>query len=532
MAISKLNSVFARHHRIFFGFLMVLIIFSFLIFTGPGETPFSCQPQGDYGTVYGKDVSISELNNQIRFNDFIYQGSFQNDFQRIQLAYETLCIAAAARERGFRVAEEQIAKEITAMQFFYDNNKFSTDVYKDMLARYGMNPGDFEAALENFILSQKMNSVPFAGIVISEDELRHYYEYMNEIFTVSSISYNYADYIAAAAPTEEEVQEWFDAQAASGNPYMTPTLYSAAAIFVNIHDYEKFVSMSAADMETALLNRYEAVKATKYTDSEGSVKPFAEVKAELFLEVMNQEAGKYAIAALEEFITDVEPLLGNADTRLATLQQYAAQQGFTVTESGSYEENGMPASFNAVPALAAAAVKRTMSSPITPSMINGNNAGIAVLLAVEPARPAELGEVIVDATADCTNAKAIRLATEAADAEIARLQQLTPEERIADVTQENSSYVQEEYPRSYLLAAPFAAEITNSQPGAVTGPVEMYGSYIIFVLDSRTAPAAEGFDSEKTVLENEAFRLKFQNTQQALNEDMILRGCFPPQFGE
>jgi hypothetical protein len=40
------------------------------------------------------------------------------------------------------------------------------------------------------------------------------------------------------------------------------------------------------------------------------------------------------------------------------------------------------------------------------------------------------------------------------------------------------------------------------------------------------------FDSEKTVLENEAFRLKFQNTQQALNEDMILRGCFPPQFGE
>ena len=173
-----------------------------------------------------------------------------------------------------------------------------------------------------------------------------------------------------------------------------------------------------------------------------------------------------------------------------------------------------------------------MSSPVTPSTVNGTKAGIAVLLKHIPAAPAELTDVQTQVEADCLADKARKEAQKAAEAEYIRLEALDTDARIALCAGADSGYRSDDIPRSILLRIPQGAMIADAETGTVIAPSENYEGSVIYVVTGRKLPAAEDFDSTKGQYEYELFNLKHSNIMQAIGEDMAMKGCIAPQIME
>ena len=192
-----LNTVFAKHHRIIFGVFSIIIIIAFTDFLTPGTgiiDAFRGNGRSQaVGEIFGKKVTYSELNDQVRMDMLIFQVFMNtpiNQSMREALenqSFYNLASLEAARQAKITVSDEEVAKFLRNY-FRNEAGKFNLEAYQNFvnnfLANEGFSEEDLQNAARQYLTLAKFRESQNDAVVVTPGEVRSFYNMLNEEFEV------------------------------------------------------------------------------------------------------------------------------------------------------------------------------------------------------------------------------------------------------------------------------------------------------------------------------------------------------------
>ncbi len=531
MAISRMNSVFAKHHRVIFAVFVVIMIGSFLVFTGPGDNPFSCNASMDCGRVYGQNVTMRELVNQMAFDRLMQPNAAQDDEAAAMQAYQAILLQEMARRRGIQVSDTEVVEVVRMLPFFADKQgNFDVAAYKALLQNWRMTPDAFENNIRNWLLVQKLRQEwTAASMAWSEDELRNFYNYLNEHFIVRVGTFTGDP--AAVQVSDEEIADRFKT---APDQFRIPPKVEGAVVKVDLTEPAR-VAAATKEITPEMLQAYYNTKT--YSDrlrdpATGEIPPFDQVRDQVRAMAIREREKLAAQKELRAFLTDVEPLM-RSDDRLESFRRIAAEHGLTVIETGKFTENGWSAGAVTDGAVAHELSARTSTSPLT-DVIDGKDAEyVGVLLNREPERAAQLDEVKERVRSAVLRDKLLAMAREQGSAELDKLRAMTPEERKAYFADDKAGNFGSalDQPRSALLMNPvFGAKLSSLGADEFTDLIETPAGAMAVYVENRVPADPKGFDSARAELENVLSYYKNRAQEQSLMEEIQGADCRLPNL--
>ena len=188
-----------------FGFLLWLFVQgSFQDFTSGGrcvaEVNDSCITYRDYRR---------EL---LRYSHLLENKEFENVVkERVleSLIVQTL-LYQKAESMGFRASDEEVVQTVKSDPTFHENGVFSSYKYKEILARGGLEPQEYEEYIRKLLSTQKLLALIQNAVYMTEEESR-----IN--LSVSSMELSGKLYLLTPAdvkeviePTEKEMLEYYE----------------------------------------------------------------------------------------------------------------------------------------------------------------------------------------------------------------------------------------------------------------------------------------------------------------------------------
>ncbi|MBA4367931.1 MAG: hypothetical protein C0403_09875 [Desulfobacterium sp.] len=196
--------------------LAVVVAFIFMAF-GSYET----QKGSKVATVNEQPISIDDYretyNNLLQrvrqqfgsnLNDEILKMMNLKQQAMDQLITRTL-ILQEAKKLNLIVSDEELTRTIQDMQFFKENDSFSSVIYEKMLKRVGTSPEQFEKDQRDQMLAQKLQQFITSNILVSEEEAKEWYDWENALVNINVVQFEPETY-ASIEPTVEEVKAYFE----------------------------------------------------------------------------------------------------------------------------------------------------------------------------------------------------------------------------------------------------------------------------------------------------------------------------------
>lgn len=170
-------------------------------------------------------------------------------------------LESEAERIGLEISPYELRLAVQDMPYFLNKDgKFDKDEYLRVLKASGLTPAQFESGLREDMLPEKLQELLTAGAWGSPEEARLRYMYERQKRSVDYILFPLADYIAASAPSDAEIQTAYEARAAQ---YALPARVKLQYVLL---DPEKMADPSAIS-EEALSAAYETRKA-QFADPE------------------------------------------------------------------------------------------------------------------------------------------------------------------------------------------------------------------------------------------------------------------------
>ncbi|MBO5924540.1 MAG: SurA N-terminal domain-containing protein, partial [Lentisphaeria bacterium] len=443
MAISKLNTVFAKHHRIIFGVFSVIIIIAFTDFLTPGTGVIDAfrgngRSQA-VGEVFGKKVTYSELAEQIRL-DMLAMQVFMNipvnqnmrEYLEEQSFYK-LAGLAAAEQAKITVSDEEVGKFLR--NFFRDEKgKFNPEAYQNFVNNYLANEGFTEEDLNNAARQQlilgKFQEAQAAAVVVTPDEVKNFYNMLNEEFEVLKGEFKTADFAKQIKVDSKALQAYFDA---NRSKYIIPARVQALVVE---YPYSQYRSQAIKTVKEPQLKAfYEQNKQLFSTVKDGKVveQEFAKVKKQVLSSAVAAAAKEMAVNEAQKFGVDAYEKVGNvpAEQRLATFKKLLAAGKLKAVDTGLFAADSKTAGKIKEAALVSELAGVFADVPISNAVPGANAAYVGYVVKLIPSRNAELKEVRAQVTADFIQFEAAKAARKFAGELIAKYNALSVKDRIA-----------------------------------------------------------------------------------------------------
>ena len=133
------------------------------------------------------------------------------------LINETL-ICQATDKMGILVSNIEVQSTILSIPAFKHNGAFDKILYERSLRRAGLTPAIFEAQVRQQILTNKLKTLLFSGLTVTEAEARKHYIYENEEVNLSYVSINASECEKEVNATKQDLAFWYESR---GENYMT-----------------------------------------------------------------------------------------------------------------------------------------------------------------------------------------------------------------------------------------------------------------------------------------------------------------------
>ena len=130
-----------------------------------------------------------------------------------QLIDQALMLQEASRLK-LRVTNEEVVDSITGIPSFQTNGQFDRRLYQRVLEFNRLTPEGFEKIQRDSLLTGKLRSYVGSNVQVSDGEAEEYYQWQNASVDIEYVVFepdNYKD----IAPSEEEIQTYFDANKAA-----------------------------------------------------------------------------------------------------------------------------------------------------------------------------------------------------------------------------------------------------------------------------------------------------------------------------
>jgi peptidyl-prolyl cis-trans isomerase D len=160
-----------------------------------------------------------------------------------QLIDQRLMLQKAA-DLDLRVTEDEIVDSIQKIRAFQSNGYFDNKAYARVLNFNRLTPEEFEEIQRHSLLLEKLQSLIFSGIQVSENEIQEYYKWKNASVDIDYILFEPDSYKDMQA-TDEEVQTYFDANKEN---YKTKPRAKVQYIHFDPEKYKDTITISDQDI--------------------------------------------------------------------------------------------------------------------------------------------------------------------------------------------------------------------------------------------------------------------------------------------
>jgi peptidyl-prolyl cis-trans isomerase D len=172
-----------------------------------------------------------------------------------------------------KVYPEEVAARIAAMPAFQENGKFSGQKYISLLQYNRINPEEFEADQKNSLQILKMDRLLRDATVVSEDQLRAYFQNRSRQLKLAVAAFNWKDRLKSAVVTDAQVREYFGSHKSD---FDRPAEVRASHILVKFpegagEEQKLTAKLKAENLRSALLKGQDfAESALKNSEDPGS----------------------------------------------------------------------------------------------------------------------------------------------------------------------------------------------------------------------------------------------------------------------
>jgi hypothetical protein len=526
MIIKKLNTMFHKHSRILFGAFTIIIIIAFMDFLTPqrgGCDSFGGGSKSNVGMAFGKKVSVADLQDFSRAVS-IYFDVFEG--RQIDLDYEQLfywyCMSVKAEKSGVVVSDGEVADFIRSLPVFFTGGKFDAKKYRklaDNLETRGISEDDLAEAVRLQLEFAKLRGLLAGQIVVTPSEVETLYRTFYTKMQIAAAAYTAAS--VTAKPTKEQLEAFFHANQAR---YRIERRVAAAVVEIPNGD---FIPAARKNATPERLESFYNLNKSLFSDKDGKVKPFAQVKGEVMKRFLEEETAELAKQRAYDFASAIyENMNVPAERREAAFAAAAKQAGLRVNPvswiAAGDEAVGKVKSRDLVNALFAAAE----SNPVTDAIEVPGAVCVGCMVGHTPARDAKISDVpVARLEEEWRVSEARKMAIERAE----ELNKVVPVKARYQAFRalKNVKFTDFAFTQSGNPAPPAGMEAAMSLSGAPDGSVtaipDLAGA-MVFFLRGRELPDASGFDKAKAACEFMCRAYKQELAQRAFEED-INRNC-------
>ena len=304
-----------RHRK----YLVITIWISTIAFVGAGFVGWGQYSYGDKAGAVAKvgDIAISQREWQQAYSRIygqynqVFQGNFDETQaesfglkqQAMRQVVEQALILNLANSYNLEVSAEELSKVITSQDMFFENGKFSKEIYVKALKQNNLNVVDYEGDLRNTILIQKVLSLFQSEALPLEEKI---FATANSI--ADKIEYKVLDTNNITLDTSDgALKTFWDTRQQN---YMNRPSFT-----VQVITQEK---LSANADETAVQEHYKANR-TDFTDAEGKILELDAAKA-------------LVVAALDEKATNKQALRSYIAFKKGKLDESVVVETITIDQ--------------------------------------------------------------------------------------------------------------------------------------------------------------------------------------------------------
>jgi SurA-like N-terminal domain/PPIC-type PPIASE domain len=533
MVIRKMNSVFARHGRILFGSITLVIIVSFLGLMTPGKLFPSNRGETVVGSAFDQEITVEDVQNQARDTAMVFGLQYGLNLPQIgqmaqSRAFPDLCQLAAAKQRGVRVSDEQVADAMSKFAKFQDpkTKKFDMEKYKEYvdgnLKKRDLRPSDLDHAVRNQLILQKLNLQIQESVIVTDGEIIEYFRMAAEKFEVMTARFNGIDLEKDIKLDEKKLLAYFEANK-KVKGYVIPAKYQAMIIEF---PYSKYLKAAAKSIKKADVVKYYENNKAEFNDTKGKPRPLTKVAAKIrkkiidktAKELAHRESQKFATALYEE-IMDVD-----ASEKYKIFEQAAQKANMKPVPSGEFSlPGGKLAGRWEEPELAKQISIAYNNAPISNPIPGKKGAYIGYRTSRIEERPAKFNEVKALVAVDYRREHAIRLAREKARALYVKLTKANAKDRKAIVKAAKAPAFKPLLPFS-MQRPPMTSDgrmllgaVKKLQANGIAPPQENVNGAVLVYLVKRTLPSDKEFDKSKDLVKKWYTQSKIRAAQVAFS---------------
>ncbi len=531
MVIRKMNKIFARHGRVIFGLVTIVIIIAFMDFFTPGGfgTVFSgLGNKSTYGEIFGETVSRNKLaakaDRDLIINDLIYNVGLNGSPAEAR-AFSNLCLLAAAKRRGITASDTEIydfiserAKFLTLKTKKFDK-KLLSDYIDGELKSNGFSAVDLDLAVREYLINNKLLDELQNSVVVTPDEVKEFYRLLNEKYYASYALFDKAQYIKTIKVSNEEAEIFFKGYTPELEDYIPGK--SKALLVEFKYNAPEIQELAAKKISPELIKDFYEKNLKLFTVKD-KVVPFAKAQSEakkILIErytkkIASEKAAQFAEAAYDAVGETVEKKQRNAFEAVLDKFKYKAIEtdwfGDDARKIGAINE----------PALVKE-ISTLREVPVGNHVIGENAAYVAfVVVRVKP-REALFGEIKDKIIIKLKEQKALNMARSQAREMVAELQKMDGAKRLKAISVSKTPEFKLLPPFS-LMAAPriqygneiagMVKELSNKEIAPVWKTSD---GALVVVLRKRVLPAMKDFDKSREMLVNIYKRQKISVAQDA-----------------
>lgn len=201
-------------------FVLLIVIAAFIgtTFLVWGKGSITGSDPTAVATVNGEEISLERYQRRYRaYMDFyrqLYQERFTPELaERLGLSQQVLqdliqeaLVLQRAKAERIAVSDTELQEKIQSIQVFQEEGRFSRERYLRVLGQVRMDPAVFEEEQRREMLRKKVEHTIKAGAKVSEEELRHAWEFRREKARASWAQVEIPPLLAKVSAAPEEVE--------------------------------------------------------------------------------------------------------------------------------------------------------------------------------------------------------------------------------------------------------------------------------------------------------------------------------------
>ncbi|MCF6175272.1 MAG: SurA N-terminal domain-containing protein [Victivallaceae bacterium] len=524
MVIRKMNSVFHRHGRWLFAIITLVIIFTFVGFLTPGFRSLFVREGHEalVGTVFGQEVTYAEMRQQAKLDQLAMALSYgqplnSNISERIwENAFSSLGQIAAAKKCGIRVSDKQVADYIAKLPTLKGTDgKLDLQKYKDKLKevrKNGYSATDLDTAIRLLLLRQAYNAQVMNNVIITDNELKSFYNFFLEKTTVKMAEFKAADFIGKVKLSDQDIETYF---AANHGRFILPAEYRAELIAFPL---KNFAAAAAKQVTEERLKEFYAANKADFKTAKGKLQPLSKVKKQVTARLVKSLSSELALNAAQVFATELYDMLDEVDAteQYKTFADKVKSKKIASIKTAWFKSNEVKIGDVESAMLVKQITLIERELPISDAVVTEDAVYVAYLLDKKESRPAELKEVKAQVIKELKNLKSIALARETAGKIALKIAQSKAPGKLIAAKVYGFKAV-EPFTRRNLPYGPNAGAIVQESEKLAVGkasmPIDTARGALIIYVEKRTSPDSKNFAKQEQLIRSYYRSMKVRAAQ-------------------